>query len=122
MFENFLIAHNELRNCTSVGIFVGADGYKGNHPISLKNVAIVDNLIELDSDSGSYPHCIYIRATSKCEGLTIARNAFNTLAATGSPRWMTLQGNQATPGTYQLKDNLYFGPSALVVNSMSEVQ
>lgn len=121
VFQNFLISHNDLRNCLNIGVFVGLDGGKGDKAISLRNVVIAANNIELARKSGSFPHCIYVRAPRECDKLIIASNVLNTLAAS-SPhsRWLTLLGNKTTPGSYRLIDNVRFGRSSLVVSNMKE--
>jgi hypothetical protein len=121
-FQNFLIAHNELRHCTSIGVFVGLDGGKGNKKINLKNVVIADNHIELAPDSGDFPHCIFIRASSRCEGLMIARNVCNTANAKGKARWLGVQGSRTSPGEFALKDNVCFGQCSKVVSNMIETK
>ena len=121
-FKNFLISHNQLRNCLNIGIFVGLDGGKGKKTINLQNVVISDNLIEMAPDSGPFPNCVYIRATGRCEDLLIARNIFDTTHASSlNSRWLTLQGSKVTPGSYQLIDNIRLGSGSLVVNSMKEL-
>lgn len=119
--KNVLISNNVLRFCQNVGIFVGQDGSDVDYNISLDNVVIADNYIEMDRESGEFPHCIAVRATAGCSGLHLARNVCNALYASGNVRWATLQGSVDSKGTYSLQDNVLLGPSSLIVNNLTEV-
>ena len=122
-FKNILIARNELRQCTSIGIFVGVDGGKGLPSLQLQNIIITENHIEMSSNSSKFATAILIRPLGSCTGVNIRRNFIDTRQKTtdSSPHWFSLQGRPKFEATYRFEDNILLGRGINIIRHATEL-
>ena len=123
LFENILIARNELRQCTGIGIFVGVDGGKGLPSLDLQNIYIVQNHIEMAAESPKYAMAILVRSNGDCKEIDVLRNTIDTTrkAKNSWPRWFSLQGQEQFETTYRFKDNTLLGRGTNIVRHATEL-
>ena len=118
VFEDFLIADNELLRCEGLGIFVGLDGGKGHHPITMRNIEIVRNIIEVDTKDWKFPFFVYVRTAGPCTGLNVSDNTMDsTLTWDSQPRWLTLFGQEDSPAEYRFENNTFLGSGSTVIRN-----
>lgn len=123
IFENIIIARNELRQCTGIGVFVGVDGGKGSPSLIINNVQIFDNHIEMASDSPRFSMSILVRPGGDCEEINVFRNLIDTTRKDplSSPRWFVMQGQEGFTVTYRLFDNILLGRGSNVIRNAQEL-